>query len=98
MALSETQIEAALVKSVHAAGGLCWKWPATARAGVPDRIVILGGRVVFVELKRPGGKVRPIQAEVHRRMKAAGADVRVVDSIESARSFVHEFTHTGGTP
>ena len=86
----EKEIENRLERQIDAIGGLCWKWPATARAGVPDRIVVAHGRVVFVELKRPGGKLRPIQIAVHRLLRRAGADVRVIDSIEGVRSFVAE--------
>ena len=52
----EKDIEQKLVKLVKAAGGLCLKWVCPGWAGVPDRIVLLpGGRIVFVELKRPKG-------------------------------------------
>lgn len=52
----EREIEAALRKRVSDAGGLCLKWVCPGWAGVPDRIVLMpGGRVIFVELKRPKG-------------------------------------------
>jgi len=59
----EKEIERALRNLVEHHGGLCLKWVCPGWAGVPDRIVLLpGGRVVFVELKRPkGGKVSPLQ-------------------------------------
>ena len=58
MAMLEKEIEAKLVKIVKKYGGLCLKWVCPGWAGVPDRIVLLpGGRVVFVELKRPEGGV-----------------------------------------
>jgi hypothetical protein len=81
-AVTEKKIEHYLTSKVQAAGGLCWKWPASARAGVPDRIVIIGGEVVFVELKRPGGKLSAIQKAVHAKLRAAGARVEVIDSQE----------------
>ena len=52
----EKDIERALVDKVTKRGGLCLKWTCPGWVGVPDRIVLLpGGRVVFVELKRPKG-------------------------------------------
>lgn len=59
----EKDIERALVRMVKNRGGLCLKWVCPGWAGVPDRIVLLpGGRVVFVELKRKGGQVGDLQA------------------------------------
>lgn len=54
----EKQIEQTLVNMVRKHGGLCLKWVCPGWAGVPDRIVLMpGGRVVFVETKRPKGGV-----------------------------------------
>ena len=50
----EKEIEAKLVDVVKRHGGMCLKWVCPGWAGVPDRIVLLpGGKVIFVELKRP---------------------------------------------
>ena len=59
MSVLEKEIEADLVALVNKHGGKCLKWVCPGWAGVPDRIVLLpGGRIVFVELKRPkGGRV-----------------------------------------
>lgn len=52
----EKDIEKKLKTLVERHDGLCLKWVCPGWAGVPDRIVLLpGGRVVFVELKRPKG-------------------------------------------
>jgi hypothetical protein len=51
--------------------------------GWPDRIVPLeNGEVLWVELKRPGGKVAPIQAKVHKDLGKLGHNVYVLDSKE----------------
>lgn len=54
----EREIEKKLVQKVRQYGGWCLKWVCPGWAGVPDRIVLLpGGRIVFVETKRPKGGV-----------------------------------------
>lgn len=59
----ERDIERALVGMVKRHGGLCLKWVCPGWSGVPDRIILLpGGRVLFVEVKRPkGGRLSELQ-------------------------------------
>ena len=78
----EKQIEAHLVKKARSVGGIAIKWVAPGMVGVPDRIVFLPGRIVFVELKAPGKKPTAIQLHVHKLLQELGADVRVIDSKE----------------
>ena len=58
----ERDIERYFVKEVEAHGGWAIKFQSDSQAGVPDRIVFWKGSrsVEFVELKRPGGKPRPL--------------------------------------
>lgn len=49
----EASVEEDLRKAVEKVGGLCIKLPALLYRGIPDRMVLLpGGRLFFVELKR----------------------------------------------
>lgn len=58
MTTLEKEIEKKLTNIVKRHGGLCLKWVCPGWSGVPDRIVLLpGGKVIFVELKRPKGGV-----------------------------------------
>lgn len=83
LAMIEKSVEQHLVRRVKALGGLCWKWVSPSQIGVPDRVVVLpGGRVVFVELKRPGGKLSAIQVKVLDRLREVGAEVQVLSSKE----------------
>lgn len=79
----ERRIEQRLCDRAKEAGGLAIKWVSPAFSGVPDRIVFLpGGRIIFVELKRPGQKPTALQERIHQMLTELGADVRVVDSLE----------------
>lgn len=71
----EKEIEQKLRKMIEHHGGLCLKWVCPGWLGVPDRICLLpGGRVVFVELKRPDGKgkVGAMQKWWARRLNSLG--------------------------
>ena len=72
----ERDIERKFKTMVERHGGLCLKWVCPGQTGVPDRIVLLpGGRVLFVELKRPkGGKVSPLQMWWAQRLHRLGFD------------------------
>ena len=86
--ITEKQIERAFVKTVKDAGGLAMKFVSPGRVGVPDRIVLLpGGRAVFAEIKRPGGKLRKSQEAAHREIRAKGFPVCVIRSNADIRTF-----------
>lgn len=70
----EKEIEAKLRAAVESRGGLCLKWVCPGWAGVPDRIVLLpGGRILFVETKRPkGGRMSSLQVWWGRKLTQLG--------------------------
>lgn len=80
MTILEKEIEAKLTAAVKRRGGLCLKWTCPGWAGVPDRIALLpGGKVVFVELKRPmGGRLSPRQEWWGHKLSALGFDHSVI--------------------
>ncbi|KZE79296.1 nuclease [Paenibacillus elgii] len=81
--MRERDIEKYLYEQVKAAGGWAPKWESPGNSGVPDRIVILpGNKILFVELKAPGKKPKPLQLAQHRRLSALNCDVRVIDGRE----------------
>ena len=52
----EKEIEKKLRRMIESRGGKCLKWVCPGWSGVPDRLAILpGGRVYFIETKRPKG-------------------------------------------
>jgi hypothetical protein len=70
----EKDVEKYLVRRVEALGGRCLKWTSPGTTGLPDRIVLLpGGRVVFVETKRPkGSRVEALQKYWCRVLRGLG--------------------------
>ena len=76
MSLLEKDIERHLREGVKSLGGWCLKFTSPGFAGVPDRIVLMpGGKLCFVELKRPGQHERPRQNLVQRHLRRMGFPV-----------------------
>lgn len=75
----ESQIEKKFRLMIESHGGMCKKWVSPGSAGVPDRIVFLpGGRSSFVELKKPGGVVSPLQKKQIKKLRALGFHCAIV--------------------
>lgn len=88
----ESDVETYFRKEVKKLGGLCYKFTSPQNSGVPDRIVIYNGLVVFVELKKPGEKPRKLQQVEAKKMRAHGAMVFVVDSHKAVDMFITELS------
>lgn len=50
--------------------------------GIVDRIAVKNGRVLFIEVKKPGGTLSDEQKEFRTNMKKAGGEYHVVRSLE----------------
>lgn len=63
MPVRESSVEAYLRDLIVQRDGLCIKLSPAAYVGIPDRLVLLpGGFVCFVEVKKPrGGVIAPLQ-------------------------------------
>ncbi|OYO00726.1 nuclease [Enemella evansiae] len=96
-AMLERTVEARLLAQCREAGLLCLKFTSPGRAGVPDRVVIAPRATVFVETKRPGGKLRRLQEVVIGSMRRAGAEVHVVDTVAGVDELVDRLAGKGAT-
>ena len=91
MICSEKSVERRLVRKVKAIGGRALKFTSPGFSGVPDRIVLLpGGRLYFVELKRDDGNLTPIQRYVFNLFENLGFPVRVLYGIDMVDDFINE--------
>lgn len=95
----EKSIEQALVRAVEARGGRARKFVSPGWRGAPDRIVMMpGGRIIFVELKRPGGVLRPLQRYRLGELEVLGFEARVIASRGDLARFLEELDAYPATP
>lgn len=85
----EKNIEQYFVRQVKAAGGWPLKLTCPGTPGVPDRMVLWPDGVIhFVEMKRPGGKLRPLQIATMNRMREMGCNTFMIDRKEAVDLYV----------
>lgn len=92
--LRESDIEKRLVSEIEQMNGYALKFISPGHAGVPDRIILLPGRVYFAETKAPGKRLRKLQQHWKQKLEGLGYKVFVVDSQESLELMLDEICAT----
>ena len=88
----ESKLESDLGKEVRKLGGMSLKFVSPGMAGVPDRLILLpNGVSFFVEVKKPGEHLRPLQKKMKQIIEDLGYFVEVVDSPESLRALINRW-------
>lgn len=78
MGVRENNVESYFNEQIENIGGITRKWVSPGHDGVPDRIVFIHGKVIFVEIKTCDGQLSPIQDREIMKLKKHGANVFVV--------------------
>jgi len=78
--IPERAVEKYLKDRVKGMGGLSYKFSSPGEIGVPDRIVMLKGKIIYVETKTLTGRISPMQKYQHQRIRDQGFDVYVLRS------------------
>ena len=87
--MRESDIERRLISAVQKEGGLCLKFAPPGMVGFPDRLVLLpGGLVVFVEVKKPGKKPTNLQVHRHGQLRSLGMRVYLLDDQEQIKNIM----------
>lgn len=88
--IREKDVEQALVRHMRVCEGLALKFVSPGWDGAPDRICLWpGGKIAFAEVKRPGGKPRPLQVRRATQLREMGFEVVIIDSLEAAERFAN---------
>ena len=91
--MRESCLERYACARIAKVGGRAFKWVCPGVSGVPDRICVFpGGRIVYVEFKRPGLKDgrSARQKKVCKDLEKLGFDVRRIGSKEEFVKMMEE--------
>lgn len=82
----EAKLEEQIFQTVESLGGMAIKLYSPGVRGRSDRLIILpGGRMFFIEIKRPGGRgrVSPHQVKFINDVRKLGVPAYVIDTFDA---------------
>ena len=83
----ESKIQSQIIKALKKAGWLVIRPITISEAGYPDLFCFRKGWVVFIEVKRPGQKLRKLQEYRKRQLEEQGFDVMIIDSKDQLNEY-----------
>ncbi len=87
----ESKVERTIVKYAKSKGWLVFKFVSPANKGVPDRIFIKRGYIVFIEFKKPGEDLNDLQFYIYQQLKINCCDIFVVDNISEGKKIIDSY-------
>lgn len=91
----EKSVESYLKEQVEKLGGKCYKFESPGTAGMPDRIVVYKGCVVFIETKRPGARPRKLQQERIKELRAQHVPAFSIDTKDKVDNLIMRLSIDG---
>jgi hypothetical protein len=91
----ELPIMKRIISTIQGMGIMCWRnhvgatniggrWQRFGEVGSPDLFCVVKGRLIGIEVKRPGGKLSPEQEQWGKRLELAGGLFIVAMSTDEA--------------
>ena len=83
--MKEKQIEKKVCEYAESLGWLQYKFKSANHKGVPDRIFMRGGEVLFIEFKGTGKYPTKLQCKIRDDIEEKGIDVFIIDSVQDGK-------------
>lgn len=81
--MNEKQLERKCCRIAESHGWLALKMISPNRVGVPDRVMVgPGGHIIWIEFKKEGGRLSPVQDRTITKFAKLGHGVFVVNSVK----------------
>jgi len=90
--IRESTIESAVVRYARRQGVRCVKLNGMHNRGKADQLLLYKGRVMFMEMKRPGGKPTTLQLKWRDELTREGFESLIIDNIKDGCSAIDQFT------
>ncbi len=91
--MRESRIETDVCVYARSRGWLALKFVSPGASGVPDRLFIKQGRMIFVEFKTATGTISPLQRHWHRLLEFHGFAVHIVNDIDAGKTLLDSYSN-----
>jgi Holliday junction resolvase len=78
--MTESDIQAKIIKRLEAQGYFVLKLIQTNKTGIPDLLATKPNEVRWIEVKRPGKKPSAVQDYRHNELRSLGYSVEILDA------------------
>lgn len=86
--MTEAAIEAKLVRYAKSKGVLTFKFSSPSNRGVPDRVFMCNGKVLFLELKREGEVPTALQFHTMKKITDMGVTCDWCDNVRQGKASI----------
>jgi hypothetical protein len=86
MSISEQQIQTKIKKYAEGKGWIVIKTIKLSEAGFPDLFMFKDGKTIFIEVKKQGGIISPLQELRRKQLKQQGFVCEIIYSLEQFKN------------
>jgi len=86
--MSEQKIQFLITNWLKKEGWLVTKLMMTTTSGIPDILAIRSGKTIFIEVKKPGGRLSKIQKYRIAEIRAQDIPVLVTDNLKELKEWL----------
>jgi Holliday junction resolvase-like predicted endonuclease len=88
--MTEQAIQNSIVSYLKKQGYLVYKLITVSEAGVPDLIIHKQSHTFYIEVKKKGGRLSPIQKYQIAKLRKTGIDVIITDNLQEIKDYIKE--------
>ena len=86
--MTEQKIQFLITNYLKKEGWWITKLMMTTTSGIPDLLCIKGGKTIFIEVKKPGGRLSKIQEYRIAEIRKENIPVLITDNLQEVKEWV----------
>lgn len=91
---TEQQIQSKIKKYAEGKGWIVIKTIKLSEAGYPDLFMFKNGKTLFIEVKKAGGIISPLQELRQRQLRQQGFTCEIIDNLEAFKDEIERQNRT----